>query len=154
MKSLKHWLHHTSYVDIDSIGDKIIDQLVEREYPPPARSAAQTLLNRLTGLGIWGRNRHQNIIMLLEKEKPALLTFPLCQHPRKKSAEPAAGLAASSAGTLEAARQTASIEETPKRYLRYWHVSLHPFTASCRKATAISSARAVGRRRSLTLLLK
>ncbi len=104
-ESLKHFVSRRA-LDVDGMGDKIIDQLVEKEY-------VHTPAGKLTGLDRMGPKSAQNVVNALEKAKETTFArFLYALGIREVGEATAAGLAAHF-GTLEALEQ-ASIEELQK----------------------------------------
>ena len=106
-EALKHFVSRRA-LDVEGMGDKIIDQLVEKEY---VHTPAD--LFRLTGLDRMGPKSAQNVVNALEKSKATTFArFLYALGIREVGEATAAGLAAYFA-TIEALEQ-ATIEELQK----------------------------------------
>lgn len=137
-ESLKHFVSRRA-MDVDGMGDKIIDQLVEKEYVHTPADLFKLTAGKLTGLERMGPKSAQNVVNALEKAKETTFArFLYALGIREVGEATAAGLAAYF-GTLEAL-EAASIEELQRCLMLA--LSLHPtFTTSLpKKATAMSSA--------------
>lgn len=152
-ESLKHFVSRRA-MDVDGMGDKIIDQLVEKEYVHTPADLFKLTAGKLTGLERMGPKSAQNVVNALEKAKETTFArFLYALGIREVGEATAAGLAAYF-GTLEAL-EAASIEELQRCLMLA--LSLHPtFTTSLpKKATAMLSAScwrkvSTGLRRSLS----
>lgn len=137
-ESLKHFVSRRA-MDVDGMGDKIIDQLVEKEYVHTPADLFKLTAGKLTGLERMGPKSAQNVVNALEKAKETTFArFLYALGVREVGEATAAGLAAYF-GTLEAL-EAASIEELQRCLML--ELSLPPtFTTSLpKKATAMSSA--------------
>ncbi len=111
-ESLKHFVSRRA-LDVDGMGDKIIDQLVEKEYVHTPADLFRLTAGKLTGLDRMGPKSAQNVVNALEKAKETTFArFLYALGIREVGEATAAGLAAHF-GTLEALEQ-ASIEELQK----------------------------------------
>ena len=109
-ESLKHFVSRRA-LDVDGMGDKIIDQLVE--YVHTTADLFRLTAGKLTGLDRMGPKSAQNVVNALEKAKETTFArFLYALGIREVGEATAAGLAAHF-GTLEALEQ-ASIEELQK----------------------------------------
>ncbi|QDY42614.1 NAD-dependent DNA ligase LigA [Candidatus Pantoea soli] len=72
-EALKHFVSRRA-MDVDGMGDKIIDQLVEKEYVKTPADLFRLTAGKLTGLDRMGPKSAQNIVDALEKAK--LTTLP------------------------------------------------------------------------------
>nr|WP_024965297.1 NAD-dependent DNA ligase LigA [Pantoea sp. IMH] len=70
--ALKHFVSRRA-MDIDGLGDKIIDQLVEKEYVKTPADLFGLTAGKLTGLDRMGPKSGQNIVNALEKAKQTTL---------------------------------------------------------------------------------
>ncbi len=111
-ESLKHFVSRRA-LDVDGMGDKIIDQLVEKEYVHTPADLFRLTAGKLTGLDRMGPKSAQNVVNALKKAKETTFArFLYALGIREVGEATAAGLAAHF-GTLEALEQ-ASIEELQK----------------------------------------
>lgn len=111
-ESLKHFVSRRA-LDVDGMGDKIIDQLVEKEYVHTPADLFQLTPGKLTGLDRMGPKSAQNIVDALEKSKETTFArFLYALGIREVGEVTAAGLAAHF-GTIEALEQ-ASIDDLQK----------------------------------------
>lgn len=111
-ESLKHFVSRRA-LDVDGMGDKIIDQLVEKEYVHTPADLFTLTAGKLTGLDRMGPKSAQNVVSALEKAKQTTFArFLYALGIREVGEATAAGLAAYF-GTLEAL-EAASIEELQK----------------------------------------
>ncbi|RKQ40706.1 NAD-dependent DNA ligase LigA [Enterobacter sp. R1(2018)] len=111
-ESLKHFVSRRA-LDVDGMGDKIIDQLVEKEYVHTPADLFRLTAGKLTGLDRMGPKSAQNVVNALEKAKSTTFArFLYALGIREVGEATAAGLAAYF-GTLEAL-SAASIEELQK----------------------------------------
>ena len=100
-ESLKHFVSRRA-MDVDGMGDKIIDQLVEKEYVHTPADLFRLTAGKLTGLDRMGPKSAQNIVNALEKSKETTFArFLYALGIREVGEATAAGLAAYF-GTLEA----------------------------------------------------
>ncbi|WP_086870897.1 NAD-dependent DNA ligase LigA [Kosakonia pseudosacchari] len=111
-ESLKHFVSRRA-MDVDGMGDKIIDQLVEKEYVHTPADLFRLTAGKLTGLDRMGPKSAQNVVNALEKAKETTFArFLYALGIREVGEATAAGLAAYF-GTLEAL-MAASVEELQK----------------------------------------
>ncbi|MBV6526796.1 NAD-dependent DNA ligase LigA, partial [Ursidibacter maritimus] len=111
-ESLKHFVSRRA-MDVDGMGDKIIDQLVEKECVHTPADLFKLTAGKLTGLERMGPKSAQNVVNALEKAKETTFArFLYALGIREVGEATAAGLAAYF-GTLEAL-EAASIEELQK----------------------------------------
>ncbi|MCO4803182.1 NAD-dependent DNA ligase LigA [Klebsiella aerogenes] len=111
-EALKHFVSRRA-LDVDGMGDKIIDQLVEKEYVHTPADLFRLSAGKLTGLDRMGPKSSQNVVNALEKAKETTFArFLYALGIREVGEATAAGLAAHF-GTIEALEQ-ASIEELQK----------------------------------------
>lgn len=111
-ESLKHFVSRRA-LDVDGMGDKIIDQLVEKEYVHTPADLFTLTAGKLTGLDRMGPKSAQNVVNALEKAKETTFArFLYALGIREVGEATAAGLAAYF-GTLDAL-EAASIEELQK----------------------------------------
>ncbi|WP_417642069.1 NAD-dependent DNA ligase LigA [Enterobacter kobei] len=111
-ESLKHFVSRRA-MDVDGMGDKIIDQLVEKEYVHTPADLFRLTAGKLTGLDRMGPKSAQNIVNALEKSKETTFArFLYALGIREVGEATAAGLA-EYFGTLEALI-AASIDELQK----------------------------------------
>ncbi|QCJ69657.1 DNA ligase [Providencia heimbachae] len=71
-EALKHFVSRRA-MDVDGMGDKIIDQLVEKEYVKTPADLYQLSAGKLTGLDRMGPKSAQKVIDALEKSKQTTL---------------------------------------------------------------------------------
>ncbi|WP_029592918.1 NAD-dependent DNA ligase LigA [Siccibacter turicensis] len=111
-ESLKHFVSRRA-MDVDGMGDKIIDQLVEKEYVETPADLFRLTAGKLTGLDRMGPKSAQNVVNALENAKETTFArFLYALGIREVGEATAAGLAAHF-GTLEALTH-ASIDELQK----------------------------------------
>jgi len=111
-ESLKHFVSRRA-LDVDGMGDKIIDQLVEKEYVHTPADLFRLTAGKLTGLDRMGPKSAQNVVDALANAKETTFArFLYALGIREVGEATAAGLAAYF-GTLEALA-AASIEELQK----------------------------------------
>ncbi|STR63866.1 DNA ligase [Klebsiella michiganensis] len=111
-EALKHFVSRRA-LDVDGMGDKIIDQLVEKEYVHTPADLFQLTPGKLTGLDRMGPKSAQNVVDALEKSKETTFArFLYALGIREVGEATAAGLAAHF-GTIEALEQ-ASIDDLQK----------------------------------------
>lgn len=111
-ESLKHFVSRRA-LDVDGMGDKIIDQLVEKEYVHTAADLFTLTAGKLTGLDRMGPKSAQNVVDALDKAKETTFArFLYALGIREVGEATAAGLAAhfGALDTLAAA----SIEDLQK----------------------------------------
>lgn len=108
-ESLKHFVSRRA-LDVDGMGDKIIDQLVDKEYVRTPADLFDLTPGKLTGLERMGPKSAQNVVNALQKAKETTFArFLYALGIREVGEATAAGLAAHF-GTLEAL-MTADIEQ-------------------------------------------
>ncbi|MFD1090949.1 NAD-dependent DNA ligase LigA [Providencia vermicola] len=118
-EALKHFVSRRA-MDVDGMGDKIIDQLVEKEYVQTPADLYQLSAGKLTGLDRMGPKSAQNLIDALEKSKQTTLArFIYALGIREVGEATAANLAAHYA-TLDAVM--AADEESLKTVQDIGHV--------------------------------
>lgn len=111
-EALKHFVSRRA-MDVDGMGDKIIDQLVEKEYVHTPADLFKLTAGKLTGLDRMGPKSAQNVVDALEKAKETTFArFLYALGIREVGEATAAGLAAHF-GTLDALI-SASIEDLQK----------------------------------------
>ncbi|EOC0587691.1 NAD-dependent DNA ligase LigA [Cronobacter sakazakii] len=111
-EALKHFVSRRA-MDVDGMGDKIIDQLVEKEYVHTPADLFRLTAGKLTGLDRMGPKSAQNLVNALEKAKETTFArFLYALGIREVGEATAAGLAAHF-GTLEALIN-ASIDDLQK----------------------------------------
>ena len=71
-EALKHFVSRRA-LDVDGMGDKIIDQLVEKEYVKTPADLFRLTAGKLTGLDRMGPKSAQNVVNALEKAKETTL---------------------------------------------------------------------------------
>lgn len=108
-ESLKHFVSRRA-LDVDGMGDKIIDQLVDKEYVRTPADLFNLTPGKLTGLERMGPKSAQNVVNALQKAKETTFArFLYALGIREVGEATAAGLAAHF-GTLDAL-MTADIEQ-------------------------------------------
>ncbi|ELY2590180.1 NAD-dependent DNA ligase LigA [Cronobacter sakazakii] len=111
-EALKHFVSRRA-MDVDGMGDKIIDQLVEKKYVHTPADLFRLTAGKLTGLDRMGPKSAQNLVNALEKAKETTFArFLYALGIREVGEATAAGLAAHF-GTLEALIN-ASIDDLQK----------------------------------------
>ncbi|SUB70168.1 DNA ligase [Pluralibacter gergoviae] len=111
-EALKHFVSRRA-LDVDGMGDKIIDQLVEKEYVHTPADLFRLSAGKLTGLDRMGPKSAQNVVNALEKSKETTFArFLYALGIREVGEATAAGLAAHY-GSLEALT-AASIDDLQK----------------------------------------
>ena len=111
-EALKHFVSRRA-LDVEGMGDKIIDQLVEKEYVHTPADLFRLTAGKLIGLDRMGPKSAQNVVTALEKSKATTFArFLYALGIREVGEATAAGLAAYFA-TIEALEQ-ATIEELQK----------------------------------------
>ncbi|BBU82127.1 hypothetical protein EIMP300_35270 [Escherichia coli] len=149
-ESLKHFVSRRA-MDVDGMGDKIIDQLVEKEYVHTPADLFKLTAGKLTGLERMGPKSAQNVVNALEKAKET--TFALQQTFQAISAPYASSMHLASVKSARLPQQvwrhiSARWKRWKPRRLKsckrclMLELSLPPtFTTSLpKKATAMSSA--------------
>jgi len=100
-EALKHFVSRRA-LDVDGMGDKIIDQLVEKEYVHTPADLFRLTAGKLTGLDRMGPKSAQNVVNALENAKETTFArFLYALGIREVGEATAAGLAAHF-GTLDA----------------------------------------------------
>jgi len=93
-EALKHFVSRRA-LDVDGMGDKIIDQLVEKEYVHTPADLFSLTAGKLTGLDRMGPKSAQNVVAALEKAKETTFArFLYALGIREVGEATAAGLAA------------------------------------------------------------
>ncbi|HEY1847194.1 MAG TPA: NAD-dependent DNA ligase LigA [Buttiauxella sp.] len=111
-EALKHFVSRRA-LDVDGMGDKIIDQLVEKEYVATPADLFRLTAGKLTGLDRMGPKSAQNVVDALEKARETTFArFLYALGIREVGEATAAGLAAHF-GSLDALA-AASIEDLQK----------------------------------------
>lgn len=111
-EALKHFVSRRA-LDVDGMGDKIIDQLVEKEYVHTPADLFRLTAGKMTGLDRMGPKSAQNVVNALEKSKETTFArFLYALGIREVGEATAAGLA-SHYGTLDAL-VAASIDDLQK----------------------------------------
>ncbi|MGE0968807.1 NAD-dependent DNA ligase LigA (plasmid) [Klebsiella sp. WOUb02] len=111
-EALKHFVSRRA-LDVEGMGEKIIDQLVEKEYVHTPADLFRLSPGKLTGLERMGPKSAQNVVNSLEKSKETTFArFLYALGIREVGEATAAGLAAHFA-TIEALEQ-ASIDDLQK----------------------------------------
>ena len=111
-EALKHFVSRRA-MDVDGMGDKIIDQLVEKEYVKTPADLFRLTAGKLTGLDRMGPKSAQNVVNALEKAKETTFArFLYALGIREVGEATAAGLAAHF-GNLDALSK-ASIDDLQK----------------------------------------
>lgn len=137
-ESLKHFVSRRA-MDVDGMGDKIIDQLVEKEYVHTPADLFKLTAGKLTGLERMGPKSAQNVVNALEKRKKPPLLASSMHLASVKSARPPQQVWRHISARWK--RWKPLRLKSCKRCLML-ALSLHPtFTTSLpKKATAMSSA--------------
>ncbi|WJV53118.1 NAD-dependent DNA ligase LigA [Prodigiosinella aquatilis] len=99
-ESLKHFVSRRA-LDVDGMGDKIIDQLVEKEYVKTPADLFRLGAGMLTGLDRMGPKSAQNLVNALEKAKSTTLARFLYALGIRDVGETTAASLASHFGSLE-----------------------------------------------------
>ncbi|WP_253382980.1 NAD-dependent DNA ligase LigA [unidentified bacterial endosymbiont] len=111
-EALKHFVSRRA-MDVDGMGDKIIDQLVEKEYVHTPADLFKLTAGKLTGLDRMGPKSAQNVVKALESAKQTTFArFLYALGIREVGEATAAGLAGYF-GTLDALEK-ASIDDLQK----------------------------------------
>ncbi|BDH44990.1 DNA ligase [Salmonella enterica subsp. enterica serovar Choleraesuis] len=113
-EALKHFVSRRA-LDVDGMGDKIIDQLVEKEYVHTPADLFRLTAGKLTGLDRMGPKSAQNLVSALEKSKSTTFArFLYALGIREVGEATAAGLAGYF-GTLEKliAATTEELQQVP-----------------------------------------
>lgn len=111
-EALKHFVSRRA-LDVDGMGDKIIDQLVEKEYVHTPADLFDLTAGKLTGLDRMGPKSAQNVVDALEKAKETTFARFLYALGIREVGESTAANLASYFGSLDALA-AASIEELQK----------------------------------------
>ena len=111
-EALKHFVSRRA-LDVDGMGDKIIDQLVEKEYVHTPADLFRLTPGKLTGLDRMGPKSAQNVFNALDKAKETTFARFLYALGIREVGEATAANLAAYFGTLDAL-QKASIEELQK----------------------------------------
>ena len=100
-EALKHFVSRRA-MDVDGMGDKIIDQLVEKEYVHTPADLFRLTAGKLTGLDRMGPKSAQNVVNALESAKETTFArFLYALGIREVGEATAAGLAALEAASIE-----------------------------------------------------
>ncbi|MDU6411232.1 MAG: NAD-dependent DNA ligase LigA [Yersiniaceae bacterium] len=100
-ESLKHFVSRRA-MDVDGMGDKIIDQLVEREYVKTPADLFRLTAGKLTGLDRMGPKSAQNLVNALQKAKQTTLARFLYALGIREVGEATAANLAAHFGSVEA----------------------------------------------------
>lgn len=111
-EALKHFVSRRA-LDVEGMGDKIIDQLVEKEYVHTPADLFQLTPGKLTGLDRMGPKSAQNVVDALEKSKETTFARFLYALGIREVGEATAARLAAHFGTIEALEQ-ASIDDLQK----------------------------------------
>ncbi|WP_142502361.1 NAD-dependent DNA ligase LigA [Klebsiella sp. 2680] len=111
-ESLKHFVSRRA-LDVDGMGDKIIDQLVEKEYVHTPADLFRLTPGKLTGLDRMGPKSAQNVVDALEKSKETTFARFLYALGIREVGEATAASLAAHFATIEALEQ-ASIDDLQK----------------------------------------
>ncbi|WMY75546.1 NAD-dependent DNA ligase LigA [Buttiauxella selenatireducens] len=111
-EALKHFVSRRA-LDVDGMGDKIIDQLVEKEYVHTPADLFTLTPGKLTGLDRMGPKSAQNVVDALEKAKETTFARFLYALGIREVGEATAASLAAHFGSLDAL-SAASIEELQK----------------------------------------
>ncbi|MBU9857286.1 NAD-dependent DNA ligase LigA [Rahnella bonaserana] len=102
-EALKHFVSRRA-LDVDGMGDKIIDQLVEKEYVKTPADLFRLSAGKLTGLDRMGPKSAQNVVNALEKAKETTLARFLYALGIREVGEATAANLAAHYGSVEALR--------------------------------------------------
>ncbi|RJT45481.1 NAD-dependent DNA ligase LigA [Rahnella woolbedingensis] len=102
-EALKHFVARRA-LDVDGMGDKIIDQLVEKEYVKTPADLFRLTAGKLTGLDRMGPKSAQNVVNALEKAKETTLARFLYALGIREVGEATAANLAAHYGSVEALR--------------------------------------------------
>jgi len=102
-EALKHFVSRRA-LDVDGMGDKIIDQLVEKEYVKNPADLFRLTAGKLTGLDRMGPKSAQNVVNALEKAKETTLARFLYALGIREVGESTAANLAAHYGSIEALR--------------------------------------------------
>ncbi|QTF07261.1 NAD-dependent DNA ligase LigA [Brenneria izadpanahii] len=113
-ESLKHFVSRRA-LDVDGLGDKIIDQLVEKEYVKTPADLFRLSAGILTGLDRMGPKSAQNLVNALEKAKNTTLARFLYALGIRDVGEATAANLAAHFGSLDAlfAADEEALQEVP-----------------------------------------
>ena len=100
-EALKHFVSRRA-LDVDGMGDKIIDQLVEKEYVKNPADLFRLTAGKLTGLDRMGPKSAQNVVNALEKAKETTLARFLYALGIREVGEATAANLAAHYGSVEA----------------------------------------------------
>ena len=100
-ESLKHFVSRRA-MDVDGMGDKIIDQLVEKEYVKTPADLFRLTAGKLTGLDRMGPKSAQNLVNALQKAKQTTLARFLYALGIREVGEATAANLAAHFGSVEA----------------------------------------------------
>ncbi|QKJ88115.1 DNA ligase [Paramixta manurensis] len=100
-EALKHFVSRRA-LDVDGMGDKIIDQLVEKEYVKTPADLFRLTAGKLTGLDRMGPKSAQNVVNALDNAKQTTLARFLYALGIREVGEATAANLAAHFGTLEA----------------------------------------------------
>jgi len=100
-EALKHFVSRRA-LDVDGMGDKIIDQLVEKEYVKTPADLFRLTAGKLTGLDRMGPKSAQNVVSALEKAKETTLARFLYALGIREVGEATAANLAAHYGSVEA----------------------------------------------------
>ncbi|TPG63301.1 NAD-dependent DNA ligase LigA [Ewingella americana] len=102
-EALKHFVSRRA-LDVDGMGDKIIDQLVEKEYVKNPADLFRLTAGKLTGLDRMGPKSAQNVVSALEKAKQTTLARFLYALGIREVGEATAANLAAHYGSIDALR--------------------------------------------------
>lgn len=102
-EALKHFVSRRA-LDVDGMGDKIIDQLVEKEYVKKPADLFRLTAGKLTGLDRMGPKSAQNVVNALEKAKETTLARFLYALGIREVGESIAANLAAHYGSIDALR--------------------------------------------------
>ncbi|MGV8927159.1 MAG: NAD-dependent DNA ligase LigA [Ewingella sp.] len=102
-EALKHFVSRRA-LDVDGMGDKIIDQLVEKEYVKNPADLFRLTAGKLTGLDRMGSKSAQNVVLALEKAKETTLARFLYALGIREVGEATAANLAAHYGSIDALR--------------------------------------------------
>jgi len=102
-EALKHFVSRRA-LDVDGMGDKIIDQLVEKEYVKTPADLFRLTAGKLTGLDRMGPKSAQNVVNALDKAKETTLARFLYALGIREVGEATAANLAAHYGSVEALR--------------------------------------------------
>jgi DNA ligase (NAD+) len=102
-EALKHFVSRRA-LDVDGMGDKIIDQLVDKEYVKTPADLFRLTAGKLTGLDRMGPKSAQNVVNALEKAKETTLARFLYALGIREVGEATAANLAAHYGSVDALR--------------------------------------------------